>query len=78
MADVTVYSTPECPVCRRVKSFLEENSVEYRNIDVSADKEKANEMMEKSGQMGVPVVVIGGDVLVQPSNEQLKKALKLE
>ena len=78
MVEVLIYSTPECHICKRVKAFLKEHNIDYNNIDVESDQEKAKEMIEKSGQMGVPVVIINGNMLIQPSNEQLKKALKLE
>jgi len=55
--EVIVYSTKACGYCRAVKSFLESKNVPYTDIDVGADKEKAREMIEKSGQMGVPVII---------------------
>jgi len=73
---VTIYSTPTCPYCKMTKEFFKENNVEYTDIDVAADKEKAQEMIDKSGQMGVPVTVIG-----EGDNEEIvigfdKKKLK--
>ena len=56
---ITIYSTKTCGFCKAAKEFLNENSVEYTDIDVGADQEKAREMIEKSGQMGVPVIVVG-------------------
>lgn len=61
---VTVYSTPTCPFCIRVKKFLTESKVEFRDIDVSADESMVEEMVRKSGQMGVPVVDIDGEIIV--------------
>lgn len=58
---VTVYSTPTCPWCKKVKEFLESKAVDFEDIDVSTDQEKANAMIAKSGQMGVPVTVITHD-----------------
>lgn len=55
---VTVYSTPTCPYCKMAKEFFKENGVEFADVDVAADQEKAREMVEKSGQMGVPVIVV--------------------
>lgn len=78
MYDVLVYSTPECHICKRVKAFLKENKISYKEIDVASDQKKAEEMIEKSGQMGVPGVIIDGKLLVQPSDEQLKKTLNIE
>lgn len=62
--NVKVYSTPTCPYCTRVKEFLTSSGVQFENIDVSSDQEKAQEMIDLSGQMGVPVVVIDGEVVV--------------
>lgn len=57
---VTIYTTPTCKFCHAAKEFFDENSVEYTEHDVSTDPEKRQEMIEKSGQMGVPVIFIGG------------------
>ena len=62
--NVTVYSTPTCPYCTRVKEFLKENKVEFTSIDVSTDEAAAQQMVDKSGQMGVPVVDIGGKIII--------------
>jgi glutaredoxin 3 len=61
---VKVYSTPTCHYCVLSKEYLDNKGVEYENIDVSADRVKAMEMVQKSGQMGVPVVDIDGTILV--------------
>ncbi len=58
MATVIVYSTPTCPYCDMVKDYLTENNVEFAHFNVAEDQAKAEEMVQKSGQMGVPVVVI--------------------
>jgi glutaredoxin-like YruB-family protein len=81
MADVTIYSTPTCGYCTLAKDFLQENNVEYKEIDVSVDQQKAQEMVEKTGQMGVPVIVINKDgqeeVLVGFDQVQLANLLGL-
>jgi len=74
---VIVYSTPSCPYCHAAKEFLKENKIEYTDIDVSKEQEKAQEMIEKSGQMGVPVLDIGGTIIVGFDKDAIKKALKL-
>ena len=56
---VTIYSTQTCGYCKAAKEFFQANSVDYTEHDVGADQDKAKEMIEKSGQMGVPVIVIG-------------------
>ena len=77
MAKVTVYSTPSCPYCIKAKEFLTSNNIEFENIDVSADQEKAQEMIDKSGQMGVPVIDIDGEMIVGFDKEKITKALGL-
>jgi len=72
---VKVYSTPTCPWCVRVKQFLSENNIVFENFDVSADEAKAEEMMNKSGQMGVPVIDIDGEIILGFDKERIKKAL---
>lgn len=56
---VTIYTTQTCGYCRATKAFFQEHNVDYTEIDVGRDPEKAREMIQKSGQMGVPVIVIG-------------------
>ena len=72
---VLVYSTPTCPYCIRAKQFLSENNIVFENIDVSADQEKAEEVIQKSGQMSVPVLDIGGEIIVGFDKERIKKTL---
>jgi glutaredoxin 3 len=72
---ILVYSTPSCPYCIRAKQFLSENNIVFENIDVSLDQAKAEEMVQKSGQMGVPVLDIGGEIIVGFDKEKLKKTL---
>ncbi|MAE42891.1 NrdH-redoxin [Candidatus Woesearchaeota archaeon] len=72
---VKVYSTKTCPWCIKVKEFLKEKNVEFENIDVGEDQKAANEMVEKSGQMGVPVTEINGQVIVGFDKEAIEKAL---
>ena len=71
---VTVYSTPTCGYCHQAKQFLSERGVNYTDIDVSRDREAAQQMVNLTGQMGVPVIVIDGEVIVgfnRPRIEQL-------
>ena len=71
---VTVYSTPTCGYCHQAKQFLSERGVNYTDIDVSRDREAAEQMVNLTGQMGVPVIVIDGEVIVgfnRPRIEQL-------
>jgi glutaredoxin-like YruB-family protein len=61
---VTIYSTPSCHFCQMAKAFFKEKRVEFTDYNVAEDVEKRNEMIEKSGQMGVPVIFIGDDMTV--------------
>jgi glutaredoxin-like YruB-family protein len=74
---VLVYSTPTCPFCIRAKQFLTENNIPFENYDVSQDQQKAEEMIQKSGQMGVPVLDIDGQIIVGFDKEKIKMALGL-
>ena len=77
MKKVIIYSTPTCPFCQRAKQFLDDNNVEYEHIDVAADAAKREEMTEKSGQMGVPVLDIEGEIIIGFDQEKISKALEL-
>lgn len=61
---VIVYSTPTCPYCVYAKNFFKEKGVSFEDVDVSKDYARAREMVEKSGQMGVPVIDIGGEIVI--------------
>lgn len=75
---VKVYSTPTCPYCHMTKQFLKQNKIEFEDIDVSRNREAATEMIEKSGQMGVPVIDIDGKIIVGFDVKAIKEALKLK
>lgn len=77
-SNVKVYSTPTCPYCHAAKDFLKENNIEFKDIDVSKDHDSAQEMIEKSGQMGVPVIDINGTIIVGFDKAAMKKALKIK
>jgi len=64
MNTVTIYSTPSCHFCHMAKDFFKEKNVEFVDFDVASDQEKRKEMIDKSGQMGVPVIVIGDKIVV--------------
>ena len=78
MANVTIYSTPTCPFCQMAKEFFKEHNIEYTDIDISKDEEKQKEMIEKSKQMGVPVIEIDGEIVVGFEKKQLAKLLKID
>lgn len=64
MAKIKVYSTPTCPYCRLAKNFLKEKGVDFEEVDVSVDRKAAEEMMQKSGQIGVPQIEINEKIIV--------------
>jgi len=72
---VIVYSTPTCPYCHMVKNFLAQNNIPFEDIDVSFDQRAAQEMIQKSGQMGVPVIDIDGQIVVGFDKGRLKQIL---
>lgn len=75
MANVIVYSTPTCPYCVMLKSFFADNNIPYTEKNVAADHEAADEMITKSGQLGVPVVDIDGQIIVGFDRDLMKKLL---
>jgi glutaredoxin 3 len=72
---VIVYSTTTCPWCQMVKEFLKERKIPFEEKDVSMDKAAMQEMLRKSGQMGVPVTDINGKIIVGFDAEAIEKAL---
>jgi len=64
MSKVTVYSTPTCHFCHMAKDYFVEKGIPYEDFDVSKDLDKRKEMMDKSGQMGVPVIIIEDQIVV--------------
>ena len=75
---VKVFSLPTCPHCQRAKAYLEKNGIVYQSVDVSEDRQARAEMIEKSGQMGVPVIDIDGEILLGFNETRLKEALSLK
>jgi glutaredoxin-like YruB-family protein len=74
--DITVYSTPTCGYCTMVKEFLSQHGVAYKEKDVSADRNAAREMVDLTGQMGVPVTVIDGETIIGFDRPRLEEAIK--
>jgi glutaredoxin-like YruB-family protein len=77
MNTVTIYSTPVCHFCHAAKDFFKENNVDYSEYDVAADLEKRTEMIDMTGQMGVPVIRINDDVIIGFDEPKLKELLSL-
>jgi glutaredoxin-like YruB-family protein len=74
---IRIFSTPSCPYCVTLKEFLKEKSFDFEDIDVSQDKIALNEMIKKSGQMGVPVVNIDGKIVIGFDKEKISKLLNI-
>lgn len=74
---VKVYSTSTCPYCAMAKDFLKKNNILFENIDVGVDQQAAQEMIDKSGQMGVPVFDIDGQIIVGFDKDAIQKVLNL-
>jgi len=73
--EIMIYTTPTCPYCRMAKEYLDKKGVKYTNMDVAGSREKAQEMIKKSGQMGVPVIEVDGNIIIGFDQEALDKAL---
>ncbi len=75
---VSIYSTPTCVYCNMAKDFFNENGVKYENFDVASDVAKRKEMMEKSGQLGVPVITVGDELIVGFDEGRLRELLEIK
>jgi len=75
---VKLFTTPTCVYCFTLKEFLKENKIEFEEIDVSKDEKSREEMIKKSGQMGVPVLEKDGEIVVGFDREKISKILNLK
>lgn len=80
---ITIYSTPTCVYCRATKDFFKEHNISYTEYNVAADSERVKEMVQKSGQMGVPVIIITNEsgeeeVVVGFNKTRLKELLGIK
>ena len=73
---VKIYTTSTCTYCTMAKEFFRKNSVQYTEINVEKDRKAAEEMIEKSGQLGVPVIDVNGTIIVGFNRPAIEKALK--
>lgn len=78
MKNVLIYTTPTCQYCKMAKEFFTEKGVTYSEFDVSVDEAKRAEMVEKSGQMGVPVIDIENDIIVGFDEPKLRELLDIQ
>lgn len=73
--EITVYSTPTCPYCQQVKDYLRQKGVEFKDYNVATDLEARNLMVQKSGQLGVPVIDVNGNIVVGFNRNRLDELL---
>jgi len=76
MAKVIVYSTTTCPYCVMAKDWLKQKKVSFEDVNVGTNQEKAQEMIKKSGQMGVPVIDVEGTIIIGFDKPRIEEALK--
>jgi glutaredoxin-like YruB-family protein len=75
---VTIYSTPTCGYCQMAKAFFKEHDVKYTEHDVYTDIKAREEMIEKSGQMGVPVIMVDDEIVVGFNQAKLSEMLEIK
>lgn len=75
---VIVFSTPTCSYCNAAKSYFRQKGVKYKDVDVSRDAAAARDMVRRSGQQGVPVIDIGGKVIVGFDRPKINQLLGLK
>ncbi|MBI2607872.1 MAG: NrdH-redoxin [Candidatus Doudnabacteria bacterium] len=75
MPNITIYTTPICSFCKMAKGFFSNHNLSYREKDVTSDDEALHEMLDKSGQMGVPVIDIDGEIVVGFDKRRLNQLL---
>ena len=73
---ITLYTTPSCTYCRKAKDYLRQNRIPFTEYDVARDQRRAEEMVRKSGQMGVPVIDVNGRVIVGFNQPEIERALR--
>lgn len=77
MKKVKIYSTPNCPFCKKTKEFFKMHKINYVDINVAEDEKSRDEMIEKSGQMSVPVIEIRDEIIVGFDEQELKEKLNI-
>jgi len=73
---IKIYSTPVCPYCQMAKDFFTDKGLEYEELDVSVDEKARDEMIQKTGQLGVPVIEIDGKFIIGFNREEIERILK--
>ena len=76
MKNITIYSTPTCHFCQLAKAYMKDHNISYTEHNVASDLEKRKEMIDKSGQMGVPVIDVDGKIMIGFEESEFAEALK--
>jgi len=77
MKEVTIYTTPSCVYCKMAKDFFRQQSIAYKEVDVAEDLGGRQEMIEKSGQLGVPVIDVAGQIIIGFDKPRLTELLEV-
>jgi glutaredoxin-like YruB-family protein len=78
MKNVTIYSTPTCTYCKAAKEFFGANKIAFTEYNVASDMERRKEMIDKTGQMGVPVIIVGDDITVGFDQDKIAAELGIK
>ena len=78
MKKVAIYTTPTCVYCKMAKELFQEHNIEYTEYNVAQDAEKRNELIERTGQMGVPVITIDNEVIIGFDEERIRSLLGIK
>jgi glutaredoxin 3 len=73
---VSMYTTPSCAYCVKAKDYFRQNHIPFSEYNVASDQRRADEMMRKSGQMGVPVIDVHGKIIIGFNQPEIERALK--
>lgn len=76
--DVKIYTTPSCVYCKQTKEMFHKNSIEFKELNVASDQTAREEMVSKSGQLGVPVIDIDGKIVIGYDEVRLKELLEIK
>ncbi|MBI4122804.1 MAG: glutathione S-transferase N-terminal domain-containing protein [Parcubacteria group bacterium] len=77
MPNITIYTTPSCVYCKSAKEFFKEHNVSYKELDVVGDMRAREDMIKKSGQLGVPVIDVDGSIVIGFDKRKLSELLKV-
>lgn len=78
MPNIIIYSTQTCPYCFALKDFLTDKGIEFQDLDVGQDIKAREDMIKKSGQLGVPVADIGGEIVIGFDREKISQLLNIK